>query len=434
MANRVMKDSGIDWIGTIPRNWIVSKIKYVIEYISSGTTPSSTKLDYYDGNYNWIQSGDLYNKEEIYETEKTVTSKALFEISSLHIFKKDFIVVAMYGASIGNVAISKIDACTNQACCVLKNNNKYLLKFLYYILKANYNIMIKKSIGGTQPNISQILIKNLNVLLPSLKEQKLISDYLDNKCSEINKLKEDITKQINILKEYKQSVITEAVTKGLNSNVPMKNSGIDWIGDIPKNWKIIKSKYIFTERFSNGNNLCLQLLSPTQKYGVIPQKLYEKYSTQRTVKINNNKDLSSFKTIKKGDYCISLRSFQGGFEYSSYEGVVSPAYKVFYPKTEINRYYFKYLFKDKGFISKIASYSDSLRDGKSISFNEFGNTLIPVPPLLEQKIIANYLDNKCAEIDKIISSKEEQLNTLDEYKKSLIYEYVTGKKEVPQKD
>lgn len=220
------------------------------------------------------------------------------------------------------------------------------------------------------------------------------------------------------------------------ANRVMKDSGIDWIGDIPNKWEIKKGKYVFVERFSNGNNICLQLLSPTQKYGVIPQKLYEKYSTQRTVKIDNNKDLSSFKTIKKGDYCISLRSFQGGFEYSSYEGVVSPAYKVFYPKIEINRYYFKYLFKDKGFISKIASYSDSLRDGKSISFNEFGNTLLPIPPLKEQKLIANYLDNKCNEIDKLKEDITKQINILKEYKQSVITEAVTKglNPNVPMKD
>lgn len=220
------------------------------------------------------------------------------------------------------------------------------------------------------------------------------------------------------------------------ANRVMKDSGIDWIGDIPNKWEIKKGKYVFVERFSNGNNICLQLLSPTQKYGVIPQKLYEKYSTQRTVKIDNNKDLSSFKTIKKGDYCISLRSFQGGFEYSSYEGVVSPAYKVFYPKIEINRYYFKYLFKDKGFISKIASYSDSLRDGKSISFNEFGNTLLPIPPLKEQRLIANYLDNKCNEIDKLKEDITKQINILKEYKQSVITEAVTKglNPNVPMKD
>ena len=163
--------------------------------------------------------------------------------------------------------------------------------------------------------------------------------------------------------------------------------------------------------FSNdrGNNVCLQLLSPTQKYGVIPQDKYEELTGMNAVKLNDSTNYALLKTIHKGDYCISLRSFQGGFEYSEYD---------------------KYLFKEKGFIDVMNSYTMSLRDGKNIAFDDFGDTFIPVPPLDEQQEIADYLDNKCAEIEQIIADKKSQIETLDGYKKSLIYEYVTGKKEV----
>lgn len=137
------------------------------------------------------------------------------------------------------------------------------------------------------------------------------------------------------------------------------------------------------------------------------------------------------KTIHKGDFCISLRSFQGGFEYSKYEGVVSPAYQVFYPTLEIADDYYKYLFKEQGFIDRMNSYTMTLRDGKNIAFSDFGNTYIPYPPLTEQLEIATYLDRKCTQIDALVTEKQQQLATLDEYKKSLIFEYVTGKKEVP---
>lgn len=136
------------------------------------------------------------------------------------------------------------------------------------------------------------------------------------------------------------------------------------------------------------------------------------------------------KTIHKGDYCISLRSFQGGFEYSEYEGVVSPAYQVFYPTVEIADGYYKYLFKEKGFIEKMNSYTMTLRDGKNIAFSDFGNTYIPYPPVEEQREIAEFLDAKVAEIDAVITQKKEQLAVIDSYRRSLIYEYVTGKKEV----
>ena len=148
------------------------------------------------------------------------------------------------------------------------------------------------------------------------------------------------------------------------------------------------------------------------------------------VKLSEKADLSLLKTIHKGDFCISLRSFQGGFEYSEYEGVVSPAYQVFYPTVEIADGYYRYLFKESGFIEKMNSYTMTLRDGKNIAFADFGNTYIPYPPVEEQAAIAAYLDERCAQIDAIIADKRRQLEVIDEYKKSLIFEYVTGKKTV----
>lgn len=210
----------------------------------------------------------------------------------------------------------------------------------------------------------------------------------------------------------------------------MKDSGLEWIGEAPVNWKFKKGKYIFAQRNSKGNHIELQLLSPSQKYGVVPQTLLEELTTQNVVKVKEDTDLMAFKTIHKGDYCISLRSFQGGFEYSRYEGVVSSAYQVFYPIATICDGYYKYLFKDKSFIEKMNSYTISFRDGKNIAFSDFGNTYIPYPPIEEQQKIAEYLDKKCEEIEECIARKKEQISTLEEYKKSLIFEYVTGKKEI----
>lgn len=175
----------------------------------------------------------------------------------------------------------------------------------------------------------------------------------------------------------------------------------------------------------------MQLLSPSQKYGVIPQALLEKLTTQNVVKTNERTDLGNFKTIHKGDFCISLRSFQGGFEYSEYEGVVSPAYQVFYKVEPLYNNYYWYLFKEDSFIKKMNSFTMTLRDGKNIAFSDFGNTYIPVPPLDEQEKIATFLNKKSSEIDSLVAEKKQQLEVLDSYKKSLIYEYVTGKKEVP---
>lgn len=275
-------------------------------------------------------------------------------------------------------------------------------------------------------------LKDIKIPVPPRNVRKKISAFLDSQCSEIDAISADIQKEIEILEQYKRSVITEAVTKGLNPDAEMKDSGAEWIGKIPSNWKLEKGKYLFRQRNTKGNNISLQLLSPSQKYGVIPQTLLEKLTTQNVVKTNERADLGSFKTIHKGDFCISLRSFQGGFEYSEYEGIVSPAYQVFYKVKPLYNNYYRYLFKEGSFIKKMNSFTMTLRDGKNIAFSDFGDTYIPVPPLDEQEKIAAFLNKKSSEIDSLVAEKRQQLEVLDSYKKSLIYEYVTGKKEVAQ--
>ena len=312
--------------------------------------------------------------------------------------------------------------------------NDCSVEFAKYLFFSMYGRGVTKLYFNQTTGIQNLNIPKFfreeKIPLPPFAEQARIADFLDSKCSEIDALTADIQKEIEVLEEYKKSVITEAVTKGLAPDAETKDSGIEWIGEIPKEWSLLKAKYIFIQRNQKGNEISLQLLSPTQKYGVIPQTLYEELTTNKAVKLKESVNLAELKTIHKGDYCISLRSFQGGFEYSEYEGVVSPAYQVFYPIKQIADGYYKYMFKDIGFIEKMNSYTLSLRDGKNIAFSDFGNTCIPVPPLTEQARIADFLDNKCSEIDRAVAEKREQLTTLEEYKKSVIYEYVTGKREV----
>ena len=206
----------------------------------------------------------------------------------------------------------------------------------------------------------------------------------------------------------------------------MKDSGIEWIGQVPNNWKLKKGKYLFKQHNNRGNLKCLQLLSPSQKFGVIPQTLLEELTTQNVVKVSEKANLNDFKTVHVGDFCISLRSFQGGFEYSRYEGVVSPAYQVFSAIGDnLCDGYYRYLFKDKSFIDKMNSYTMTLRDGKNIAFDDFGNTYIPVPPKSEQEKIAGFLDSQCSEIDAISADIQKEIETLEQYKRSVITEAVT---------
>ena len=188
----------------------------------------------------------------------------------------------------------------------------------------------------------------------------------------------------------------------------MKDSGIEWIGQIPTGWKLRRAKTLFTQRNSKGNGIEV-LLSPTQKYGVVPQSQLE-----GVVQVKEDTDLQMFKTLHKGDFVISLRSFQGGFEYSLYEGVCSPAYQVFYPTSPICDTYYRYLFKSQSFISKMNNLTVGIREGKNIQYVDFANSQIPVPPLAEQERIAAFLDAECAEIDAVL---EQTRASIEEYKK-----------------
>ena len=199
----------------------------------------------------------------------------------------------------------------------------------------------------------------------------------------------------------------------------MKDSGIEWIGEIPEGWEVIKAKYLFSPRNEKGNST-LVLLSPTQKYGVIPQSQLE-----GVVQVKENTDLQSFKTIHYGDFVISLRSFQGGFEFSNYEGVCSPAYQVFHATKDLSNDFFRYLFKSDGFISKINSLTVDIREGKNIQYWDFSNMLLALPPKKVQIRSAQYLNAKCIEIDTMLSKTRSSIEEYKKLKQAVITQAVT---------
>ena len=208
-----MKDSGIPWIGEIPKEWVICKVKNVVSHIGSGTTPTSGKIEFYEnGTVNWIQSGDLYETNKINETNKKVSESAIKLFPALHIYKAKFIVIAMYGASVGNITISNIDACVNQACCCIKTNEFNNLKYMFYWLFSCKNDFLKITDGGGQPNISQTKIKNQYYLKPPIEEQHRIVDFLDTKCARIDSIIQKKQELLTNLDTYKKSLIYEYVT------------------------------------------------------------------------------------------------------------------------------------------------------------------------------------------------------------------------------
>ena len=419
----IMKDSGAKWIGEIPAHWKSDKLKYHLQRKEPKNPGDMTVLSLYR------ELGVI--PKDSRDDNHNMTSE---DTSKYKYVKPGNFVVNKMKAWQGSVAVSDYEGIVSPAYYVYEfTDNLYYKRYFHYLLRGCYKDEFMRLSGGMrvgQWDLSSEDLDNTLVIIPPINEQRKIAEFLDKKCEEVDGLIADIQTQIDTLEQYKRSIITEAVTKGLNPTVEMKDSGYEWIGESPKSWKFIRGRYLFKQRSTKGNLKNLELLSPSQKFGVVPQTYLEEMTTQNVVKVREDTNLETFKTIHVGDFCISLRSFQGGFEYSKYEGVVSSAYQVFYPIVPIYDGYYKFLFKDKSFIEKMNSYTISFRDGKNIAFEDFGNTYIPYPPIDEQKSIANYLDKKCAEIDACIEEKKQQISVLETYKKSIIFEYVTGKKEV----
>ena len=427
---RQMKDSGVEWIGEMPVEWSKDKLCRVCSLIGSGTTPKFDRFDLSSAKIPWIQSGDL-STAYIYRTKTNVTRDIIESHSALKVYEAPFIVVAMYGASIGNTSISNIDACVNQACCVLAPR-KSNLRYLYYAITACKPYFMYQGEGGGQPNISQEKIRQTRIPLPNLLEQQEISIRLDTKCAEIDKVVEQTRATIEEYKKLKQAIITEAVTKGVRGARPMKPSGVEWIGDIPEDWSMKRFKYLGIYR--NGltykpedmvdmGTLVLRSSNIQNGQIVLDDNVYVSCAVRDELKVrkgdilicsrNGSRELIGKNAIIKDDMDASFGAFMMIFRSDSPE-------------------YVRYILNSSVFSYYLASFFTATIN--QLTASNFGNMKVPFCcDLIEQKEIVAFLDTKCAEIDRIIEKKEQLIEKLGSYKKSLIYEYVTGKKEVTQK-
>jgi type I restriction enzyme S subunit len=226
---------------------------------------------------------------------------------------------------------------------------------------------------------------------------------------------------IELLKEQYAAIIDELIIHGLDKSFKYINTGIKWIENIPEHWNIQKVKYIFKE-ISIKNYGKETQLAATQLYGVVPKDTLD----FRTVEVSVS-DLNTFKLVQENNFVISLRSFEGGIEYSTYRGIISPAYTVMEALKDIDFKYFKYLFKSNIFIQALNIHKTGIREGQNISFTKFKDDFLPLPPKDEQKQIAEYIEIQTAKIDKAIELQQNYIAKLKEYKASLIDSVVTGK-------
>lgn len=421
------KDSGVKWIGEIPGHWKKNKIMRLFTHIGSGTTPKGDQ--YYTDEFNgipWINSGDL-NYGFLTKCNKYITEKALNDISTLKKYPVNTLMIAMYGASIGKYAISHIEGCTNQACCALYGIKDELnLTYASYLMGPCKQKWIEESFGGTQPNISAEKIKQTWLPIPPLPEQEAIVTYLDSKVAKIDEYISIAEKKIAALEELKQTIIAEAVTRGIHKDVPMKDSGVKWIGMIPAHWDLKRTAMLFSENRKKNIN-------------------YEfdhalKFNYGKLVSKNEIGDVSSLKEtymaytiINKNDIAINCLNLNYDFvsqrvAISTQKGIITSAYLIITPRQGVEAMYYNYLFKAMDSKKLFHGMGTGIR--LTLSFSELKKQQIPVPPLSEQQEIVTYIEAKVANINQLCQAERSQIEKLKEYKQRLISDVVTGKVKV----
>ena len=422
---REMKDSGVEWIGEIPVDWKLNKIKHHFS-ISSGTTPKSDEPEYWDGDIVWITPAD-FKTDDVYVSDgHRNLSQEGYRVSSLQLVPAGSIIFSKR-APIGQVVINAIDLCTNQGCLTAVLNDDSDVRFYRYVMSIATEEFELAGSGTTFKEISATSFGNILLPLTSKQEQTKCADYLDVKSSKIDEIIEKQQAIIEKLKEYKLSIITEAVTSGINPDVEMKDSGSVWFGSIPINWQMKRLKYVFHIQKDIAGEEGHTVLSITQR-GIIPKD----FSNNEGQFANS---YANYQLVHKGDFAMNhMDLLTGWVDISKYEGVTSPDYRVFVlnDKNGMCPEYYLYMMQ----MCYSARIFYGLGQGVSgmgrwrLQADKFLNFHIPIPPYDEQKIIADYIIDKVNHIEVEIDKRNKLIEKYQEYKKSLIYEVVTGKKEV----
>lgn len=398
-----MKDSGIPWIGQIPEDWEVAKYKF---FANSGMGET-------------ILGGNLVEDGiPVYSATQNNTVFGYVKSSSLKLNKNDFVIPAR-GNSIGCVTIVKDNEATaTQTTIYSKLNDKINYKFLYYCCVGLKDVWFYFE-DTAIPQITVNQVQNNKVPLPPKEIQQKIVEILDKKCGQIDELVRIEENEIEKLKEYKTSLITKVVTKGLDPNAKMKDSGIPWIGQIPEDWKIGRLKNFYLNRIEkyNGQNLNYFALENIESW------------SGRFIETENIYDKKESILCYKND-CVfgKLRPYLAKAFLLPFDMCCSSEFAIFYSKINNTKYLF-YCFISFGIIDVINSSTYGTKMPRA-NIEYILNLQFAIPTVIEQQQIVDYLDKRCEEIDNLIKIKQEKIEKLKEYKKSLIYQYVTGKKEI----
>lgn len=419
---REMKDSGISWVGEIPKEWSVKRIKHISHVIGgNGFNVELQGLE--SGDYPFCKASDISNAGKYLDKAANYVTFDIVRDQHYNIIPKGAILFPKIGEAMkkNNRTICVLDCCADNNCQAIVPFERNSGMFLYYILTCVNMGWFDNA--GTIPCMNNRKFLNSKVPFPSLDEQQRIAEFLDRECGKIDGLKADIQAQIDTLEQYKRSVITEAVTHGMNPSAPMKDSGIPWVGQFPIHWTKKKGKYILH-----------YMSKPVKQDDGVITCFRDGEVTLRSNRREDGFTMADkeigYQGVDVGDLVVhGMDGFAGAIGISDSRGKASPVLNVL--NTKQNKKYIMYYLRSMAFGEVFTALSTGIRVRScDLRWNKLAELLYPLPPIDEQNNIVNYIDEQIARTNEIIADKKLQIETLDSYKKSLIYEYVTGKKEV----
>ncbi|MBA7541737.1 hypothetical protein ES705_34053 [subsurface metagenome] len=380
-------------------SWIFYKIGD-ISSVTAGGTPSTLKKEYWNGDIRWMNSGEL-NLKKVFEVENRISTIGLNNSSTKIVPKLSILIgLAGQGKTRGTAAMNMVELCTNQSIAAIYPNPKlFISEFLYQNIDSRYDELRRLSTGeGGRGGLNLQIIKAIKVHFPSLPEQQKIALFL----SAVDKKIQELTCKKELLEQYKKG----AMQKIFSQEIRFRNeNGKDY-----PDWERKRGKEVFVSHSNKNHNGDLPILAATQDRGMV-------YRDSIGIEIkSSNESVISYKIVEPGDFVISLRSFQGGIEYSEVKGICSPAYIILKPKTRIDKNFFKFYFKKEEFITRLSKTVVGIRDGKQISYDAFGGLKLQIPSVDEQKKIASYI----SKIDNKIEQTNLHIEKTQQFKKGLL--------------
>jgi type I restriction enzyme S subunit len=423
------KNSGVEWLGDVPISWNVLPIKRLSK-IFNGSTPKSGEQLYWEGDIPWVTPADLGKTSSPYIERglRNITIEG-YDSCGTSLVPTNTVLLSSR-APIGTLGIAAKSLCTNQGCKSIVVNKANSHKFIYYVLLSSTKQLNLLGRGTTFLELSSDELGSYKVACPSEVAQQKIANFLDHETAKIDTLIDKQQKLITLLKEKRQAVISHAVTKGLpsvtGSKAPMRDSGVEWLGDIPKHWEALQTKRFFSlECYPAPNNNDMELLSVYTSIGVRPRKDLEQ-------KGNKASTTDGYWLVKKGDLIVNkLLAWMGAVGYSDYDGVTSPAYDILRKRRPLNVKFYHYLFRSKIAQSEFKRWSRGIMEMRlRLYFEELGRITMPFPPEKEQNEIVEEIEKLETQYDGIIDKANCQIELLQERRTALISAAVTGKIDV----